>query len=263
MTILQAALLGALQGLTEFLPVSSSGHLLVAQSLLGLQDVPVLFDVLLHIATLVVVVFVFRERILSIISTLFRLRRLNGAEDRENVRLTLVVLLATVLTGVLGLWISNYETAFTPAMVGVFFLVTAAILIGSHFTHGTISYDRIGVRHGIVVGISQGLGVIPGISRSGITISASLATGLERRRAGEFSFLISIPAILGSLVLTLKDAGALSRAVPAGALVVGLISALVVGFVALGLLLRVVRGGRLYLFSLYLIPVGILTILFA
>jgi len=258
MTILQAILFGVIQGATEFLPVSSSGHLALTKSILDLGEVPILFDVLLHVATLVVVVFFFRARVGAILASIRRwLTRRAGADDAPNLRLAWVILVATVVTGVLGVLLDGLDVGSSPRVVSVLFLVTAGVLVGAHFLKGQRDYDRIGLRDALVVGAAQGIGVLPGISRSGITISASIASGLTRERAGEFAFLVSIPAILGALVLSLRDAGELAAVVSPVALIVGFATALVVGLLSLALLVRLIRGGKLYYFSFYLIPLGI------
>ncbi|NBB91013.1 MAG: undecaprenyl-diphosphatase [Spirochaetes bacterium] len=263
MSVLEAILLGVVQGLTEFLPVSSSGHLAVLKHLFGQSDVPVLFDVLLHVSTLGVVVLVFRDRIGAIIASLVRwvARRSDAESDAKNLRIVVLALLATVVTGVLGLAISRLEAGRYPKLVGVLFLVTAAILVTTRFARGTRGYAEMGAGRALLVGFAQGLGVFPGISRAGITISAGLLSGVARREAAEFSFLISIPAILAALGVTLRDATELAATVPLASLISGLVSSFVVGLLSLRLLLRLVRGGRLYLFALYLVPLGILTIL--
>ena len=264
MSIFEAVLLGAVQGLTEFLPVSSSGHLAVLKHLFGRGDVPLLFDVLLHISTLGVVIIVFRARLGGIIGSIFRLlaRRERLEPDVENLRIVWLGLSATVVTGVLGVTVAGFEPGRYPKLVGLLFLVTAGILLFTRVAHGSRGYREMGGGRALLAGFAQGLGVFPGISRAGITISAGLLSGVARQQAAEFSFLISIPAILGALLLTLREAGDLSAAVPAPSLAAGLVTSFVVGLLSLKLLLRLVRGGRLYLFALYLIPLGILTLVF-
>lgn len=263
MTILEALLFGVLQGATEFLPVSSSGHLALLKELLNLSEVPILFDVILHVATLIVVIVVFRERVGRILVSLGRwIGRRAGEDDAPNLRLAWVIVVATVVTGGLGIALGELEVGVRPKVVSALFIVTAAILVGAHFLSGSRGFREIGLRDALVVGAAQGFGVLPGISRSGITISASLATGLAREQAGEFAFLVSIPAILGALVLSLRDAGELATVVSPAALVAGFVSALAVGLVSLLLLLRLIRGGRLYLFAFYLVPLGVVGILF-
>ncbi|MFO8063932.1 MAG: undecaprenyl-diphosphate phosphatase [Spirochaetota bacterium] len=264
MSVVEAMLLGVVQGLTEFLPVSSSGHLAVLKHLFGQGEVPLLFDVLLHISTLGVVIIVFRARIGGIIMSVARwlARREQMESDAEHLRIVWLGLAATVVTGVLGVTVSGFEPGQYPKLVGVLFLVTAGLLLLTRLAHGVRGYGEMGVGRALLAGFAQGLGVFPGISRAGITISAGLLSGLARRQAAEFSFLISIPAVLGAFVLTARDVGELSATVPAPSLVAGLVSSFVVGLLSLKLLLRLVRGGRLYLFALYLIPLGIITLVF-
>lgn len=258
MNHLQAITFGALQGLSEFLPISSSGHLVLLKNLFGLENVPRLFDVLLHGATLLVIFFVFRRRIGELLSVLgrFMLRR-SAPGDAPGIRIIGVLLLATVFTGVLGMLIKDLGIEAYPKAVSALFLVTAAVLILTRRFDGRSDEELPGVKEAAIIGIAQGIGVLPGISRSGITISAALFAGMNRKEAGEFSFLLAIPAIMGALVLSLKDARELTLMVSPGVLLSGLAAATLVGYISLRLLLRMIRGGRLYLFALYLIPLGL------
>lgn len=263
MTLLEAIIFGVVQGATEFLPVSSSGHLAVMKSVLELGEIPILFDVLLHVATLIVVVVVFWRRLAGIVVSIGRwMVRRAGDADRPNLRAALIILLATVLTGAIGVALNSFEFAGQPKVVSALFLVTAAILIGARFFRGSRTYSELSWKDAVVVGVAQGFGALPGISRSGISISAGRATGLGRQEAGEFAFVISVPAVLGALALTLRDAGELSAMVSLGSIVAGFVAALVVGLAALLLLMRLVRHGRLYLFAIYLVPLGIAGLIF-
>lgn len=264
MSATQALILGVVQGITEFLPVSSSGHLLVLKHLFGLQEVPILFDVLLHIATLLVVILVFRKRIGQILAAIGRwIVRRHRQTDSEYLRLAVVVIIASVFTGVMGVVISELDFAWDPRVAGALFIVTAVILVASHFAKGTTGYATVGFKEAAITGIAQGFGVFPGISRSGITISGALFAGLSRERAGEFAFIISIPAIIGALGLTLRDAGELAAAVPPPALIAGVVAAFVVGLASILLLLRIVRRAKLWVFAFYLVPLGIATLILA
>lgn len=264
MTVVQSLLLGVLQGVAEFLPISSSGHLVLLRRLMDLQQVPLLYDVLLHISTLIVVLIVFRKVIGSIFSSLWRaLKAATVQEDRENLRLTLYILLATAVTGAVGFLLSRFEdTLFhKPRLVSLLFLVTAVFLLSTLIRREQRDYLQIGFLGAALVGLAQGIGVLPGISRAGITIAVALLLGLDRQRAGEFSFLIAIPAILGALVLQLREAGTLLQTVDPLALGIGFAASFVVGLVSLLLLLSVVRKGRLALFAVYLVPLGVLSLI--
>lgn len=258
MSVWQSVWLGFVQGVSEFIPISSSGHLVVMRAVMGVGEIPLLYDVVLHIATLIVVVVFFRTRILQMLGSLYRFaRRSHGAEDSVNLKLTVLVLIATVITAGVGLTLSRFDLHLFPKLVSVMFLVTAALLISARFSHGSLDYSGIGTRHAVILGIVQGLAVIPGISRSGSTIAAALHTGISRREAGEFSFLISVPAILGALILELRNFGELGAAVAPSAVAAGFVTSLVVGFLSLSLLVRLIHGGKLWVFSAYLIPLGV------
>ncbi len=261
MTFIQSILLGALQGFTEFLPVSSSGHLAVVESFMKLQEVPVLFDILLHLATLLVVIIVFRKRLLGIIISLFKRKEIND-EDKANRKLFLMILVATFFTGIIGLGLNGLEVEKYLFVIYILFIITGFILIGSKFWGGSIDYSNLGLKQGVITGISQGLGVLPGISRSGITISAALLSGMSREKAGEYSFLISIPAILGAFILEFKDAEGLMDMVDPLTIGVGMLSAFIVGLLSLKILLKLIQNGNLYLFSFYLIPLGSIGLIF-
>ncbi len=260
MSMAQSLLLGVLQGVAEFLPISSSGHLVLLRNLMGLGTVPILYDVLLHVSTLIVVVIVFRRRIASIFASIWRwVGKAGFPEDRENLRIALYLVAATAVTAVVGLTLSRLEELFLgqPRIVPFLFLATAAILICSRFGKAERDYLGVGVAAVLLIGLAQGIGVLPGISRSGITISVALLCGLDRQRSGEFSFLLAVPAILGALALQLPEAGSLLAEVNPSALLVGFLASFAVGFASLLALLRIVRRGRLALFAIYLIPLSV------
>ena len=263
MTYLQGIFLGLIQGLTEFLPVSSSGHLLMMRNLMGLGDIPVLFDVLLHVATLIVVFVMFRATIAKLLASLFRwIVRKTVDGDSRNMKLIGIILIAVFITGVLGLGISELDLSDTPKIVFPFYLVTAVLLWFTRKAPGGREYKDLGVMDGVITGIAQGFGVLPGISRSGITISTGLYRKMNREVAAEYSFLISIPAILGALLLDLKDAGEMMSAISLPVLSVAFLTTLISGFLALWLLVKLINSGKFYLFSFYLVPLGILGLIF-
>jgi undecaprenyl-diphosphatase len=260
MSTVQSLILGALQGVAEFLPISSSGHLLLARRLMGLGEIPVLYDVLLHVATLAVVVVVFRRRIGQILAAFGRwVAGRRKEEDAEDLYLLLYLLLATAVTAVAGLAMDRLEPRILaqPKILAALFLVTGLILLATLLFRGSRGYRELGVPGALLVGVAQGIGVLPAISRSGITIAASLACGLEREKAGEFAFLLAVPAILGALALKLREFGALEAQVRPLALAGGFLASFAFGLASLILLLRVVRRGRLAYFSLYLIPLSV------
>jgi undecaprenyl-diphosphatase len=259
MGLLESLILGVLQGITEFLPVSSSGHLVVMRAFMDIGGEFTLFDILLHVSTLVVVIIIFRDRIRRILVSLWRLvTGKRGDEDRVNLRLVLIILVATVVTASIGFAIEDLNVDQYPKIVSILFIVSGLILFLSRFFKGEKGYREIGLKEGLITGLAQGLGVLPGISRSGITISAALGAGMKREIGGEFSFLISIPAILGALILKLKDFDELLTVVKPSVLLIGVAASFIAGMFSLILLLRIVKSGKLYLFSFYLIPLGII-----
>jgi len=260
MSYLESAILGIIQGAAEFLPISSSGHLVVARSLMGLEEIPILFDIMMHLPTLLAIVIVFRRRLGELFGALFRFllgRRRDG--DAENLRLIRNILIATAATAIVGFGFEKLQDRIpaSPKLVGGLFLVTAAVLLLSRFFRG--SRTGLTVGHALATGVAQGFGVLPGISRSGITLSATLACGADREKAGEYAFLLAIPAVVGAFALKVGDLEAM--AIEPGVLALGMACSLATGLASLIVLLRLIRRGRLYLFSLYLVPVGIASLI--
>lgn len=263
MSFIQSILLGILQGIAEFLPISSSGHLVLARHLMNIEEIPVIYDILLHVATLAAVIIVFRKRVINIFISLFNaIRKKNTENDKENLRIFYLVIIATAATVVIALLVDKLQDfiAFDYKFVSVLFIVTGIILITSRFFKGDKNYLDLKTSHALFIGAAQGLGVFPGISRSGITITTSIGTGLSRDRAGEISFLISVPAILAALVYDLKDIKAI--AVDPLVIAAGMVTAFAVGLVSLILLLKIIKSGKFYLFSIYLIPLGLVFLIF-
>ena len=263
MNFLQGIFLGILQGVTEFLPVSSSGHLLMMRNIMGLGDIPVLFDVLLHIATLIVVVVMFRNKVIELLLSLIRwIVRKGDDRDNANMRLIGILLVTVFITGVLGLFIDSLDLSSSPKIVFPLYLVTAVILWFTRKAPSGRSYRELNLLDGLIMGIAQGFGVLPGISRSGITISTGLYRRMNRDVAAEYSFLIFIPTVLGALLLDLKDAGSLLSTVSFPVLSVAFLTTLVSGFLALKLLVKLIDNGKFFYFSFYLVPLGILGLIF-
>lgn len=263
LSVVDGIVLGAIQGLTEFLPVSSSGHLVLARDYLTIGSVPLLFDVLLHVATLFVIIFHYRELVWNLILALLRfVSRSSKADDREYLRLAGTVIGATVITVAVALLFKGLDIEATNRRsVSILMLVTAAILASTPLA-GRYARQSTTLtwRHALITGIAQGFGTLAGISRSGITISASLWSGMERKQAGTYAFILSIPAVLGALVLTLAEESAIVSAgfVPT---LVGCFAAMVVGLAALRVLLWMVHNAKLWYFSFYLVVAGLFGLL--
>lgn len=266
MTLLQAILLGTTQGLTEFLPISSSGHLVLLQQLFGLREPALVFDILVHIATLLVVLLIYRRDVWALVMAWLRTPASASAlfphAERERAvakRLGLMLLIANVPTAALGIvFASTFERLFaTPWAVGVALLGTGMLLWRLKYTVAEsreLSEIRIG--HALLLGCVQGLAITPGISRSGSTIAAALLCGIPRESAARFSFLMAIPAIVGAALLKSADFSTLATG-DLGLIAAGMFSAFVVGYVALHFLLRLVTQGELWRFAIYCWLVGL------
>ncbi len=273
MTILQSLFLGLVQGVAEFLPISSSGHLSVFQNLLGLSaasEDQMLFDVLLHLGTLVSVCVVFWDDIVRIVRECAELvqgighpvpgerKRLNG------VRLLLMIVLATLpLVVVLPVHDSVEKLFYSTAFIGLAFLATGGMLFcADRMRRGARTEKNMRVKDALLIGLCQAVATLPGLSRSGTTITAGVATGLDRRFAVRFSFLISIPAVLGanliSLIKALKAGVDWSQA-PVWLL--GTLVAMVTGYFALNLLRYIAKKGKFGWFAYYCWFAGAVTLL--
>jgi len=259
LSVLQSLFLGLLQGATEFLPVSSSGHLFIAQRLLGLNEPELAFDLLLHLGTLAAVVFFLRSEIGEILSSL--VRRPGNLWDPPSTwgrRDIWLVVLASIPTAVIGFaFHKTVETGLTFSGIGTRYMVLTALLLMTHlnFRHKS-EPDRIDWWEALAIGVIQGAAVFPGLSRSGSTIILALLLGVAPRRAAKFSFLISIPAILGGALFTLKNGVSHLPAVAPS--VAGFLAALVVGYIALQLVERLVVKGRFHRFAPYTLFLALL-----
>ena len=274
MDLLHAIILGTIQGLTEFLPVSSSGHLVLFQHLFGFQNPEVFFDICLHAGTLIATILVFSREIGSILKTLFCIPALSRSagginslfETNEDVRLTALILAGTIPTGILGLLFHDIADRLFSSLplVGMMMLVTGALL---WITRRTATSGRkvpgVGLKDALLVGLVQGIAIIPGISRSGSTISAALLLGIDREVAGRYSFLLSIPAIMGAIVLEFGSGMFENCGASPAALIGGTLAAALIGYLALKVLLRIIKHGRFYMFSPYCWAVGILALIFS
>ena len=275
MSIFQSVLLGILQGIAEFLPISSSGHLALAQHLFKLNDVPLLYDIILHLATLLAVVLFFRKKIWNLLCCFGRWiarRQEVSADNPEDLlcgndtlgRKTIIAIIcATFVTGILGVAASKLIPQLPLKFTCAGFIVTAGLLIFSSLWQkkqanvSSAEKKGIGALQALFVGFMQGIGTLPGISRSGSTIAGAQLAGIDRTSAGEFSFIVSIPAILGAFLLEAKDLGEMGSSVGVLPVVLGFVSAFIAGYISLAFLMKLIKKGRLEWFAAYLIPLGI------
>lgn len=249
MDIMQSLWLGLVQGLTEFLPVSSSGHLLLLKRLFGIATNDITFEVLLHGGTLLAVIAVYWRRIWNMLC--------------HPLRSELPLLVVATVPAVIAVLLFDFDAAFEGEYLGFSFLITTLILWLADLVGGLAPKRKaVGWSNAIVMGVMQAVAIMPGISRSGSTISGGVATGLSRKRAADFAFLMSIPAILGSIVLELMGGGvgqlATDNLVP---VLVGVGVAAVSSFLAIKVMLAIVRRVRLTWFGLYTGVLGVLILL--
>jgi len=261
MDLFKALMLGIVQGTAEFLPISSSGHLVIFQKLFGLDRPEIFFDVCLHMGTLAAVIVFFRKDLSEIVSSFLRLSLMLSLKkasfsdffkDKE-ARMAVMIAIGSVPTAIAGILIGKIaENLFSSLFVtGTMLAVTGYVL---HLT-GKCSEikkggDNILIRDAIVIGLVQGIAIMPGISRSGSTVAAGLFLGLSRETAARYSFLLSVPAVVGAGILSasaLPDHSAFSGF----AVLSGTAASAVTGYFALKMLIRMVKRGRLFLFAPY------------
>lgn len=250
-----AAALGALQGATEFLPVSSSGHLAIGALLFGEPQLSLAFVVFLHGATLLATLLLFGRDVGRLTAGAVRGLAHPATYTRSaDGRLVVGLVVATLPTALMGLLLEDWVERLSgmPWVVGACFLGSAVAAVATRYGRGERTHLSVGAY--VLVGVAQGLAVLPGLSRSGSTIAAAMLLGLGPAEAFRFSFLLSLPAIGGALLLELAGSGAMAG-VGAGAWLGGA-AALVVGYAALVTLRRMVVRGRFWLFALYLVPLG-------
>jgi undecaprenyl-diphosphatase len=260
MNLFEALFLGLLQGVTEFLPVSSSGHLVIAQSLIkNFKEPSLLFDTILHFATFCSVLIYFRRKISTLIKAfmgffLYKYR----VTYYDNKRFLWAIFTASIPTAIIGLFLKKYsETIFnTPIYAGYGLIITSLLLYISDKFKGRYPVDP---SKGFIVGIVQGIAVIPGISRSGSTIAASLMTGIKREEAVEFSFLMALPAVFGATLLQVKDITKIENE----QILIYIFSAFVAfisAFFAIHFMIQFVKRAKMIYFSLYCLILGIITV---
>lgn len=250
-----AVFLGMVQGITEWLPVSSSGHLVLFQQLLGLEA-GVAFDIMLHFSTLLVVLAFFRRDVWKIIEAFGRRDFKTG-----DGRLGLLIILASVCSCAVAFFFMDWiDAMFSSALtVGAGLMVTGLILFSTKFRISKPAGPSW--KNSVFIGLAQGVAIVPGISRSGTSVSASLAAGLKVGEAVRFSLLLSIPAITGAVVYALKDAAVL--AVDAIPMAAGMITTFAVGWLGLKALVRVVLAEKFWIFAVYCWALGLIVIAFS
>ncbi len=277
MSIIQAILLGLLQGLTEFLPMSSSGHLALFQNLFhwgkGIDDL-FLFDILLHTGTLISIFVVFFKDIMKLIVEFIGIvhdfflnipRWLRKEPARRVIRTSyrrfvIMIIISSIPTSIIGIILKDLaeDAAATLIMPGICFIITSMLLLlADRMPEGYRTPRDAHYLHSVIVGVAQGMAVLPGLSRSGATLTTSLMCGFDSRFAVKYSFIMSIPAVLGATILEIKDAAGSSFHI---SYIIGMLVAAVTGFVAIKFMLVLVRNRKYIFFSVYCMIAGIVAI---
>lgn len=266
MDILQGIIIGIVQGLTEFLPVSSSAHLVFIQNILGVES-SLAFDTFLHLGSLLAVLWFFRGDIIKMIQSwilsiqdIIQGRFREGFYDDPYKRLAWYVILATIPVGIVGLLFEDaVDSLFAGALyVPAFFLfVTGTILyLSQRMTSGNINLKNISAKESLFMGLGQACAILPGLSRSGTTIAAGLVIGLDKEFSAKFSFILSIPAILGAFLLQAKDIGG-ALDVNFLPVILGFIAAFIAGYAAIKWMLELIQKRSLDIFAYYCWIMGI------
>jgi undecaprenyl-diphosphatase len=263
LTVLHALILGVVQGFTEFLPVSSSAHLVLVPEFFNIPAPTLAFDILVHLATLVAVLSYFIRDVRNIVVSVVAPSRMSRQEVKAWRRLLVWLVIGSIPAAFAGLLFSDFfEGLFASTLsVGIFLVVTSLLLWGADLALGKVNrqpahLDKMRGVDAFVVGCFQALAIAPGLSRSGATIASGVFLGFDRQTAARFSFLLSIPAILGAFIFKVKDVGGAFTGGSGLAYGLGAIAAAISGFVAVFFFMRYVKNHRLRLFAIYTLLLG-------
>ncbi|WP_078553145.1 undecaprenyl-diphosphatase UppP [Bacillus alkalicellulosilyticus] len=267
MSIIEAFIFGLVQGITEFLPISSTAHIVITQLLFGYAFPGLAFEIFLHMASVLAVILYFRKDIIAVIVGFFSFFTNKTAENKVHFFFGVYILVATILTGGLGIVLSDVfdETMKTPYFIAGALAITgvALIFIERFHRYGNREEKDMTFKDSIIVGLAQTLAVFPGISRSGATLVAGLLAGLNRETAVRYSFLLSIPVILGSTVLAFDEIGSgMFSSIGAPALLVAFITTFIFSWLGIVWLISFLKKSKLIYFAIYCFVVAILVALF-
>ena len=254
MDILKVIILGLVQGITEFLPVSSSGHLVLVAEILNFQEKGVAFEVFVHLGTLISVLIVFRKDVIKMILAPFQFlkSRFKKEETRQYLYLDFYIIIATIPAAIIGLSLkSKFESSFSNVVLVIIMLgITGTILLLSRYMPK--KNEEMTILKSIIIGVSQAFAILPGISRSGSTIVTGILMGIDKENAARFSFLMAIPAILGAFVIKINDFITIEQhTISASHMLIGSLVSLISGYFAIIWLLDIVKKGKLEWFAFY------------
>lgn len=270
--LIKAILLGLIQGLTEFLPISSSGHLVIFKSFSDIETQGVIWEIALHFGTLLAILAVFYKDIFMILKSVHLTYKKLGAgekitkiiKDDPHAHIFLLVIIGSVPTFIIAFFFRHaFESLFNkPVMTGFMLLITGTVLWFTKYSFVVNQKKRnLGIVEALLVGTVQGLAITPGISRSGTTIAAATFRAVDRKTASKFSFLLVIPVIIGSMTMMIQNTITLKNE-EINFLIIGSTVAAITGYISLRFLIKIVKTGKLYLFSYYCWSFGLFIILF-
>ena len=271
MNFVESIVLGVIQGLTEFLPISSSGHLVISQYLFGLKEPHLSFDIAVHLGTLAAVIIYFWQDIRSLVITLLNFPSLYSKYKRgqltplekQDMKLLLLIIIGSIPTGVIGLLFHEISDRLfsSVSLVGVTLLITGSLLWLTAYVKkpgcGILEFSKT---KSFLIGIVQGLAILPGISRSGSTIAMGIFLGISKETAAKFSFLLSIPAILGATLLMVKGLSD-DPTFSTNTTILGTLTSCIVGYLSLRLLVYIINKGKLHYFAPYCWMMGMVCFL--
>ena len=274
MSILEAIIFGLVQGLSEFLPISSSGHLVLAKELMNIHEPGIVFEIFVHFGTVLSILVAFREDVIKLISGFFQTYKYGdpnfSPEIKEYTKLSWFIILGSIPAGLIGFTLKDQiEALFTSGvgfsgvyLVSIMLIITGMILFLTRYARDL--NKKIKWKTSLIIGIAQAFAILPGISRSGSTIATGLFFGIEKEKAAKFSFLLSLPVILGAtlkqfLDLWQENAFNSELLLP---LTIATVTAFISGYFAIIILLDIVRRGKLEYFAYYCWTVGILAFLY-
>lgn len=273
MDIIHAIIIGLVQGLTEFLPISSSGHLVLMPQLLGAES-SLVFDTILHVGTLLAIFVCFWDDIVKIIKAFFdsladipKGRLVPEIRKNDYKKLAWLLIIGNIPAGIIGILFKDYfEAAFSSVLiVGFFLLITGGLLYFSEWIAAQVEekwrrgIDKLTFKDSLIIGVAQAFAILPGISRSGSTIATGLFLGLKRDLVAEYSFLLSIPAVAGAALLQVKDISSIDMSF--GALAGGFLAAAISGYFAIKVVMNLIQNKSLKIFAYYCWVIGVIAII--
>lgn len=260
--VIKYIILGIIQGIAEILPISSSGHLIIISSILGIEENSITFDIFLHVASLIAVIFFLRKQILKILNGTYKYIFKKDKDYKYSFTYFMYLLVSTIITAGIGIFLNDYmDQIQKPLIVAFFLFLNGVILMFADKMVCERDITDMSLENAVVIGLSQGIGLFPGISRSGITMSGAVFQKFNKEEAVEYSFLLFIPATIGATLLNIKDITSVDSSLGIGYLL-GFVFALVFTYLSLRFFLKMVRKQKLKYFAYYCFVIAIITFIY-